>query len=115
MDDHHDGDSPSATRNFQQDGYLMLFEKESRTRLLFAAALAGMLLSKGQALLPGLGLDDYTALHEDRNPMFYLWQGRFTQALIQMLLTKLGISPTAIAFPVVVLFFVCAALAIAFG
>lgn len=93
----------------------MFFEKKHRATLLFFAAFLGFVLSKGQALVPGLGLDDYTALHLDRNPMFYLWQGRFTQALIQIAMSKLGLVPTSISFPVVVLFFIAASLAIALG
>jgi len=93
----------------------MFFEKKDRTVVLFWAALFAFILSKGQALVPGMGLDDYTALHLDRNPLFYLWQGRFTQALIQVLLTKLGLAPTAMSFPVIVLFFVFGSMAIALG
>lgn len=93
----------------------MFLEKKDRTVVLFWAALLGFVLSKGQALIPAFGLDDYTALLQDRNPLFYVWQGRFTQALIQVMLTKLGIAPTAISFPVIILFFMLGALAIAFG
>jgi len=93
----------------------MFFERTNRAAILFCAALLGFVLSKGQALVPGLGLDDYSALHLDRNPMFYLWQGRFTQALIQIAMSKLGLVPTSISFPVVILFFLAAAGAISLG
>jgi hypothetical protein len=72
-------------------------------------------MSKGLALVPALGLDDYVALHQDRSLLFYLWQGRFTQALIQAVLTDLGLPPTAIAWPVIILFFFFAAWAITSG
>lgn len=83
--------------------------------LIYTGVLIALLMSKGLALVPALALDDYAALHQDRNPLFYLWQGRFTQALIQVVLTGLGVTPTAIAWPVIILFFAFAAWAIALG
>ena len=82
---------------------------------IYLVVFFALLMSKGLALVPALGLDDYVAIHQDRNVTFYLWQGRFTQALIQVLLTNLGVSPTAIAWPVIFLFFAFAAWAITLG
>ncbi|WP_454692317.1 hypothetical protein [Achromobacter aloeverae] len=82
---------------------------------IYFSTFIALLLSKGLALIPALGLDDYVALHVDRNPQFYLLQGRFTQALVQIFLTHLGIPPTSITWPVVLLFFGFAAASIAFG
>ncbi|MDN6858503.1 hypothetical protein QO207_18075 [Pseudomonas sp. CAN2814] len=83
--------------------------------LVFACTLLALLMSKGLALVPGMALDDYGALHQGRNPLFYLWQGRFVQAGIQVLLSSLGLTPTSIAWPVIILFFGFAALAITLG
>lgn len=90
-------------------------EKKSDFAIVFSGTLLAFLLSKGLALVPALGLDDYGALHQDRNPLFYLWQGRFTQAIIQVILTHLGITPTSIGWPVIILFFGFASWAITLG
>jgi hypothetical protein len=83
--------------------------------IIYAVTFLAFLMSKGLALVPAMGLDDYVALHQDRNPLFYLWQGRFTQAIIQVILTNMGISPTSIAWPVIILFFGFASWAITLG
>jgi hypothetical protein len=83
--------------------------------LIFAGAFLGLLLSKGMALVPGFGLDDYSAVHIDRDPAFYMAQGRFTQALIQVVLSRLDVTPTSIAWPVIFLFFIFAAIGITGG
>jgi len=87
----------------------------SRRQALFLGALAGLLLSKGLALVPAYSGDDYTALVTDRNVHFYLSQGRFMQAAIQYTLTALNVTPTSIAWPATILFFLCAASAISTG
>lgn len=86
-----------------------------RTKIIFVGAFLGLLLSKGMALIPGLGLDDYAALQQDRNPLFYISQGRYFQAVIQLILTNINISPTSIYWPVEILFFISAAVAITGG
>ena len=90
-------------------------ENKSRFQIIYLVTFFALVLSKGLALVPGMALDDYSALHQDRNLLFYLSQGRFVQAGLQVLLTHLGLSPTAIAWPVILLFFCFAALAITFG
>ncbi|AGW91650.1 hypothetical protein N234_16595 [Ralstonia pickettii DTP0602] len=84
----------------------------SRDQIAFCGALLGLLLSKGLALFPAYGLDDYVAVHQDRHPLFYVSQGRFTQAAIQVALSTLGVTPTSIAWTSTLLFFIFAALAI---
>ncbi|WP_147310650.1 glucosyltransferase domain-containing protein [Cupriavidus taiwanensis] len=84
----------------------------SRTQIVFCGALFGLILSKGLALLPAFALDDYVAVHQDRNPLFYVSQGRFTQAAIQLILSFFGVTPTSISWTATVLFFIFAAIAI---
>lgn len=86
-----------------------------RAQVIYIGALLGFVFSKGMALFPAYALDDYAALYLDRDPMFYLAQGRYTQAAIQILLTRMGISATAITFPVVMLFLAFGTAAIAAG
>jgi hypothetical protein len=112
----HDDNQTYSKCSVQQDGYLkMTLEERKKFGLIYAGALFGFLISKGQALVPGFALDDYIAIHQDRNPLMYMWQGRFTQALIQVALTWIGIPSNSIAWPVILLFFVFASLAIALG
>lgn len=93
----------------------MTANQKDRILAAFYGALAGFVLSKGLALIPALGMDDYVAVHQDRDIMFYMWQGRFTQALVQLGLTGLGVTPTSIAWPVILLFFAMGSLGLAYG
>jgi len=86
-----------------------------RWQIIFFAALLGFLLSKGAALIPGYGLDDYAAVLEDRPLWFYFSQGRFTQAGLQAAMSVLHLSVTAVQWPIVVTFIVGGAAALALG
>lgn len=86
-----------------------------RAQLIFAGAFFGLLLSKGLALIPGYGLDDYSVVNLDRSPLQTIGQGRYTHAAIQYILTNLDISATAIAWPIIILFFIVASIAITTG
>jgi hypothetical protein len=88
----------------------------NRFKTLFWFALAGAILSKGMALLPGFALDDYAAIHTDVSVNWYISQGRFTQALVQLAMSGLGLRSPEIHWPVILLFLptiaICIALAI---
>lgn len=64
----------------------------------FGIALAFTLLAKGLALVPGYAFDDYAGAYIDQELNFYLSQGRFTQALLQWVLTHAHLSTTDIAW-----------------
>lgn len=64
----------------------------------FGIALAFTLLAKGLALVPGYAFDDYAGAYIDQGLNFYLSQGRFTQALLQWVLTHAHLSTTDIAW-----------------
>lgn len=68
-----------------------------RFAILFAVVLSCLLASKGLALLPGYMLDDY--LHSGTYPgreLAYLSQGRFTEAVVQLLSRVLGLRWTEV-------------------
>lgn len=64
----------------------------------FGIALAFTLLAKGLALVPGYAFDDYAGAYVDQGLKFYLSQGRYTQALLQWILTYAHLSTTDIAW-----------------
>ena len=64
----------------------------------FGIALVFTLLAKGLALVPGYAFDDYAGAYVDQGLNFYLSQGRYTQALLQWILTYARLSTTDIAW-----------------
>lgn len=87
----------------------------SRWRIIFAGALLGFVLSKGAALVPGYGLDDYAAVLDDRPLWFYFSQGRFTQAALQALMSSMHLSVTAVQWPIILAFIIGGSAALALG
>jgi hypothetical protein len=71
----------------------------SKALFAYLCALLFVLAAKGLALVPGYGFDDYSGTYRDQVLSFYLSQGRYTQALLQWLLTQTGLSTTDIAWP----------------
>lgn len=99
----------------EMDRSRMFRREKNDFAIVFAITLLSLLVSKGLALVPAFGLDDYSVLHENRYPEFYLGQGRFVQAAIQVLLSSLGLSTTSISWVSIFLFFGFAAWAITQG
>src|SRR5258706_736174 len=88
---------------------------EYRFRVIFFAALAALLLSKGLTLLPGYSVDDYAVIQAGRFWQFYISQLRFTQAAIQIAINFLELNSAQIAWPVTLVSLPIAALLIAYG
>lgn len=88
---------------------------QRRFLILYLGALAGFLLSKGAAIVPGYGLDDYAAVMVDRPLWYNFAQGRFTQAGVNFVMSMLHISVTAVQWPFIITFIVGGAAAIALG
>jgi hypothetical protein len=86
---------------FRKRGRERVFQQDQATlrRLMvpFGVALAGMLLSKGPALVPGDAFDDYGVIAQPRSLDFTISQGRFTQALLQVAINQIGVSATHVA------------------
>lgn len=70
-----------------------------RALLVYLAAVTFVFAAKGLALVPGYAFDDYTGTYADQPLAFYLSQGRYTQAVLQWLLTQTGLSTTDVAWP----------------
>ena len=70
-----------------------------RLAIVFAVALGATLASKGMALLPGYAVDDYGVSFFDQSLTFYLSQGRYTQALLQLIATSLDLRVPSFYWP----------------
>ncbi|MCP1650791.1 glucosyltransferase domain-containing protein [Pseudomonas nitroreducens] len=69
--------------------------------------LLATIISKGTALFLGYSSDDYSLSRKDAGLNFFLGQGRYTEALIQKLTSKMGLHWTDIYFTNTALLFIC--------
>lgn len=82
----------------------------------FYGALAGLLLSKGAAVLGGFAIDDYGVVeHGHGDAAFFISQGRFTYVPLVAALSRMDLTTVQVAWPAVILLFVVCALTIALG
>ncbi|SDO82752.1 glucosyltransferase domain-containing protein [Pseudomonas jinjuensis] len=78
-------------------------ERYAPFMIVLTCVLLCLLVSKGNALLPGYSVDDYLLTYADADPGMYLSQGRYTEVALQWLTRQLGLRWSDIYFPNIVL------------
>lgn len=77
--------------------------------IVFTVGVFATLLSKGLALIPGYGLDDFQLVQAPlttEDVPFFLARGRYTQAIIELLLARLHLTSVGISWVSVLLLLV---------